>query len=466
MGHTLVEKILARVSGSTEVRAGDEVMAKPDFVVVYDFPGYTDVIFKQMKEDFGIDRVAEPDRFAIFIDHMVPVATAAEEQLHIQTRNWCHEQSVPLVRASRHRPPSRRRIGLCEPGAFVVHFDGHISQLGAFGTLGMGLRRNVLEAFVRDHVSLKVPETVRINLTGALQQGVMARDVFHHIVRVLGPAACKFQVMELGGPGIAGISLEGRQTICGLAMFTGAVTAIVNPDEMSLAYTGPRARLKIRPVYSDPDAHYAAVHEIDISNLEPVIVLPPNPSNTRNLVDHLGLDVHAGYLGSCASGRLEDLRIAAQDPQGSARQRRLLAACDPDLSGDHGSSRRGGADLDSRRGRRLHLEPQLRLLLRPHRSDVAADSAPCRPERSMFPAAWAIRIRRSTSAMRRPSPRRRSRARSPTRASICDGATDGAYQPPRPRRVDLHRREFRRRPDRRRQEHQDHQRRRTVEDWR
>ena len=312
MGHTLVEKILARVSGRTEVRAGEEVMAKPDFVVVYDFPGYTDVIFKQMKEDFGIDRVAEPNRYAIFIDHMVPVATAAEEQLHIQTRNWCHEQSVPLYERRGIGHQVAAELGYASPGAFVVHFDGHISQLGAYGTLGMGLRRNILEAFVRDHVSLKVPETVRINITGTLQKGVMARDVFHHIVRVLGPAACKFQVMELGGPGIAGISLEGRQTICGLAMFTGAVTAVVNPDEMSLAYTGPRARLKIRPVYSDPDAHYAAVHEIDISNLEPVIVLPPNPSNTRNLVDHLGLDVHAGYLGSCASGRLEDLRIAAK----------------------------------------------------------------------------------------------------------------------------------------------------------
>lgn len=312
MGHTLVEKIFARVSGRTEVRAGEEVMAKPDFVVVYDFPGYTDVIFKQMKEDFGIDRVAEPNCYAIFIDHMVPVATAAEEQLHIQTRNWCHEQSVPLYERRGIGHQVAAELGYASPGAFVVHFDGHISQLGAYGTLGMGLRRNILEAFVRDHVSLKVPETVRINITGTLQKGVMARDVFHHIVRVLGPAACKFQVMELGGPGIAGISLEGRQTICGLAMFTGAVTAVVNPDEMSLAYTGPRARLKIRPVYSDPDAHYAAVHEIDISNLEPVIVLPPNPSNTRNLVDHLGLDVHAGYLGSCASGRLEDLRIAAK----------------------------------------------------------------------------------------------------------------------------------------------------------
>lgn len=312
MGFTLVEKVLARVSGRPGVRAGDEVMAKPDFVVVYDFPGYTDVIFRQMKEDFGIDRLAEPERFAIFIDHMVPVATPAEEQLHIQTRNWCREQQVPLYERRGIGHQVAAELGYASPGAFVVHFDGHISQLGAFGTFALGIRRNILEAFVRERVSLKVPETVRININGTLKKGVMARDVFHHIVRVLGPAACKFQVMELGGDGLAGISLEGRQTICGLAMFTGAITAIVNPDPLSLAYNETRARLRLPPVCSDPDAHYAAIHEIDIGGLEPVIVVPPTPADTRDLADYVGMEVQAGYLGSCASGRLEDLRVAAQ----------------------------------------------------------------------------------------------------------------------------------------------------------
>ncbi len=312
MGFTLAEKVLARVSGKASVRAGDEVMAKPDFVVVYDFPGYTDVIFKQMKQDFGIQKILEPERYAIFIDHMVPVATPAEEQLHIQTREWCRDNDVALYERRGIGHQVSAELGYATPGAFVVHFDGHISQLGAFGTLAIGLRRNILEAFVRERVSLKVPETTRINLTGKLQRGVMARDVFHHIVRVLGPSSCRFQVMEVGGPALAGISIEGRQVICGLAMFTGAITAVINPDELTLAYSSPRARAAIEPVYSDADATYAAVHEIDLSNLEPIIVIPPNPANTRNLVDHAGLPVQSGYLGSCASGRLEDLRIAAQ----------------------------------------------------------------------------------------------------------------------------------------------------------
>ena len=82
LGLTMVEKILARTSGRSQVRAGDNIEAKPDFVVAYDFPGYTDVIFQQMKNDFGIDKVAEPKRFALFIDHMVPAITPQEEDLH------------------------------------------------------------------------------------------------------------------------------------------------------------------------------------------------------------------------------------------------------------------------------------------------------------------------------------------------------------------------------------------------
>ena len=312
MPSTITEKILARVSGQDIVRPGDEIKAKPDFVIAYDFPGYTDVIFRQMKEEFGIDRVADPDRFALFIDHMVPAVSPKEEDLHQITRDWGHQNNVPVYerRGIGHHVASE--LGYSVPGAFAVHFDGHISQMGTFGTLAIGLRKHLLEAFVKERIKIRVPETVRVNLNGRLRDGVMARDVFHHIVRVLGPSACRFQVLEIGGDALPHISLDGRQTINCLAMFTGAVTSIMNPDEDALGYVKDRARIDLDPVYSDPDASYAAVHDIEISDLEPVVVVPPRPSNTRNLVEHEGTEVHVGYLGSCASGRIEDLEVAAR----------------------------------------------------------------------------------------------------------------------------------------------------------
>lgn len=312
MGLTITEKILARAAGLESVRAGDEIMAKPDFVLAYDFPGYTDVYFRQMKEEFGIDKVAEPERYGIFIDHMVPVATPKEEELHKGTRQWCADNGVALYERKGIGHQVAAEVGYATPGAFVVHFDGHISQLGTFGTLAIGMRRNVLEAFVREKVSIKVPETVRVNLHGTLRPGVMARDVFHHIVRVLGPSSCRFQVLELGGDGLDGLTTEGIQSITCLAMFTGALTAIVNPEGERLDYALERAKKQLEPVRSDPDANYSAVHEIELGDLEPIIVVPPTPANTRNLSEFVGLDVQSGYLGSCASGRLEDIEVAAK----------------------------------------------------------------------------------------------------------------------------------------------------------
>ena len=232
--------------------------------------------------------------------------------MHIITRTWCAENKVPLFERKGIGHQVATEVGYAVPGAFVVHFDGHVSQLGTFGTLAMGIRRNILEAFVREKISIRVPQTVRVNLSGALRKGVMARDIFHHLVREMGPSSCRFQVLEVSGPALAGLTTEGLQVITGLAMFTGAITAIVNPEGERLAYALARARKKLDPVSSDPDANYAAVFNIDVSDLEPVVVIPPTPANTRNLSEFIGLEVQVGYLGSCASGRLEDLRIAAQ----------------------------------------------------------------------------------------------------------------------------------------------------------
>lgn len=312
MGYTITEKILARVSGGRPVRAGDDLAARPDFVIAYDFPGYTDVMFQQMRDEFKRDKVSAPERFALFIDHMVPATSAKEEDLHIMTRAWGAEQGVPVYERKGIGHQVSAELGYATPGAFAVHFDGHVSQMGALGTLAIGLRRNLLEAYVSETVSIRVPGTVRIDIHGTLRPGVMARDIVHHIVREIGPAGCSFKVLELGGPVVDAMSIEGRQTLCGQAMFVGATTAIVNPDAKAIAYAAGRARIALDPVCSDADAVYDQVIALDISALEPIVVVPPSPAGTRPLKDFVGLPIHAGYLGSCASGRMEDLRIAAQ----------------------------------------------------------------------------------------------------------------------------------------------------------
>jgi 3-isopropylmalate/(R)-2-methylmalate dehydratase large subunit len=313
MGLTIAEKILARAGGKNVVKAGDEIMARPDFIHSYDFPGYTDAFFREMREEFGLTSPPAPERFALFIDHMVPPHTPKEEDLHLITRRWAKEQKIPLFERFGIGHQVATEVGYAVPGAFLVHFDGHVSQLGAFGMLALGLRRNILEAYVRERISLQVPSTTKVVLTGRLPHGVMARDVFHHILRQLGPSFCRFQVLELDGPAVAAMSMGERQTLCGLAMFTGASTAIINPDERCLTQAGDCGpRVKLSPVRSDPDARYAAVHQLDLSSIEPLLAAPPHPANIKPLAEVVGLEVHVGYIGSCVSGRMEDLQVAAR----------------------------------------------------------------------------------------------------------------------------------------------------------
>jgi 3-isopropylmalate/(R)-2-methylmalate dehydratase large subunit len=312
MPQTMAEKILARASGRASVRPGDEIDARPDFVINYDFPGFTDTLFREVREEFGIERVSSPERFVMFIDHMVPAATPKEEELHRGTRAWGAEQGVPVYERKGIGHQVSAEMGYATPGAFIVHADGHVSQLGAFGAYAFGARKGVLETFVSETLAITVPATVKIVLTGSLQPGVMARDVFHHLVRVLGPASCAFKAVELSGPVIDDMSIEGRQTICGQAMFMGATTMLIAPDARTMAWLEGRTKLDLAPVYPDADAVYERVVTIDVSALEPIVVVPPSPANTRDLSEHLGIEVHTGYLGSCASGRLEDLRAAAE----------------------------------------------------------------------------------------------------------------------------------------------------------
>ena len=312
MPQTMTEKILARAAGLARVVPGQEITARPDFVISYDFPGYTDVFFKETREDFGVEKVSSPERFVLFIDHMVPATAPKEEELHQITRAWGKEQGVPVHEREGIGHQVAAELGYAVPGAFAVHFDGHVSQLGAFGTFAFGARKGVVEAFATETLTMTVPATIQVRLTGTLRPGVMARDVFHHMVRVMGPASCRFKVVELCGPVIDALDIEGRQVICGQAMFLGATTMLIAPDAKTLAHAQGRSKIALEPVYPDADAVYERVVAIDVSGLEPIVVVPPSPANTRDLADFTGLEVHTGYLGSCASGRLKDLRIAAQ----------------------------------------------------------------------------------------------------------------------------------------------------------
>ncbi|WP_019930187.1 aconitase family protein [Nocardia sp. BMG111209] len=314
MGSTVTEKILARAGGLDRVVPGQNAPFRPDHMIAYDYPGYTDVMFRQMKEDFGIGRVKDPERYVLFIDHMTTRNNERELEMHNVTREWGRLNGVEVHEGVGIGHQVAAELGYAAPGSFLVHFDGHISGLGALGALGWGVRKDLLEAWVTGAVYLDVPASTRFHLAGGFAAGVDNRDLIHHIIATHGADACAHQVMEYTGPGAESMPIGRRQGLCAMAMFTGAVSAIFNPDELSLEYSRRVARGDFDPVRSDPDAVYSATHHIDLDALSPQVVLPGSAksSNTRPVEDLAGTELQHAYIGSCASGRIEEIRAAAE----------------------------------------------------------------------------------------------------------------------------------------------------------
>lgn len=136
MGYTMTEKILGRASDQDTVRAGENHPVQPARMIAYDFPGYTDVMFRQMREDFGITELKDPSRYIVFIDHMLTKHNEKETEVHQVTRDWCEFYGIELHEGRGIGHQLTAELGLAIPGEFLVHFDGHISGIGAFGALG------------------------------------------------------------------------------------------------------------------------------------------------------------------------------------------------------------------------------------------------------------------------------------------------------------------------------------------
>ncbi|MDF0750110.1 aconitase family protein [Marinobacter sp. 71-i] len=315
MSQTIAEKIFSRIAGQ-KVSAGTERLFPPDLITAYDYPGYIDKYETQMADELGITKVNHPEKFILFIDHLYPAGNPKAQQIHEITRRFARNYGFKLYEGDGigHQVISEK--GHVHPGMFVTHFDGHISTIGALGAIGIGIRNSMIEAFATEEVSLVVPSSVRINLEGKLQRGVTARDVFHWIVRKIGPDGCRQAVIEYGGKGLGSLEMDERFTLCNLAMFLGGISAVMETDEKTHAYLRQTTGQEHPPMAPDPGARYEKEVTINLSEVEPVLVAPPSPANTIPISEALGVRIDSGYIGSCASGRIKDFEQAVEILEG------------------------------------------------------------------------------------------------------------------------------------------------------
>lgn len=310
---TFAEKAVAAHAGRPRVEPGELVGARVDLVVS------DELSFPQVIEELaalGADRVWDPERVVVAADHVTPAPDLASANDMVATRRFCREQGIRhLLDAGAagimHVVLPER--GLVAPGELVVGYDSHVLTAGGIGALAMGIgATDTAVALAFGELWLRVPESVRVEIAGTPSRWAGPKDVMLELTRRLGQAGCLYQAIEIDGPYLDALPLDGRFTLANMAIEVGAKSAAVRPDAATIAYAQQRALRPFAALWADPGAAYAAVHALDVAGLPPMVSLPDAPDRGVPVDEAAGAHLDQVFLGTCTNGRLSDLRVAAE----------------------------------------------------------------------------------------------------------------------------------------------------------
>ena len=291
----------------------------------------------------GKDRVFDPTKIKAVIDHVTPAKDSKTAEQGKTMRDWARRHGIKdFFDIGRNGVchaifPEK---GFVRPGFTVIMGDSHTCTHGAFGAFAAGVGTTDLEVGILKGVcTMRTPETIKVNVTGALPEGVYAKDLILTIIRELTVNGATDKVIEFAGPVIDSMSMESRMTLCNMAIEAGGTCGICYPDQITVDYLWEFIRdefdskeaalaeySKWRP---DADAVYAGVLEIDASKLEPVVTVNYKPDQVRTVREMTGTPIDQVYIGSCTNGRIEDLRIAAAVLKGKTISPTLRAIVSP-----------------------------------------------------------------------------------------------------------------------------------------
>lgn len=309
---TIAEKILAAHAGLDEVAPGQLIECKVDVVHANDI---TAPIAIDVCRQVG-DEVFDPARVVLVPDHYTPNKDIKSAEQAKLMREFAQEQGIEHyyeVGCAGIEHALLPEKGVVVPGDLTIGADSHTCTYGALGAFSTGMgSTDVGVAFATGSAWFKVPESIKVVLEGEFVPGVSAKDLILHIIGQIGVDGALYQVLEFTGPAVAQISMDGRFTMCNMAIEAGAKTGIFAVDGVTRAYVEPRAERPWVEYASDEDARYARVVRIDVSQVAPTVSLPHLPSNTKSAADCNDMRIDQAVIGSCTNGRIEDMRVAAE----------------------------------------------------------------------------------------------------------------------------------------------------------
>lgn len=309
MGKTLAEKILGKKAGK-EVVPGEIVEVEPDVAMSHDNTAAISKTFYKI----GVDRVYDPDKHVIILDHCTPAANAKFAQNHKDIREFVKKQGIKNFYDI--------NIGICHqvmhekghvwPGALIIGADSHTTSYGAFGAFSTGIGRSEMAVIMASgEIWLRVPETIKIWVEGEFPPGISSKDLMLKIAGNIKADGALYKAVEFCGPTIDKMSIASRFVLSNMAVEVGAKVGYMVPNQETIDYLRERTKVPFELVSSDADANFEDTLKYNVSDLEPMIAKPHTVDNVVPVTMVKGTPIQQAFFGSCTNTRIEDFKVVA-----------------------------------------------------------------------------------------------------------------------------------------------------------
>lgn len=310
MGSTIIEKIIRNNVGK-EVKPGEIVTVNVDRVMIHDiFIPFVASKFEEM----GFTKIWNPDKAVLIYDHLVP-ASQVDDTRHFRIGNEFVEKygMKNIHRSDGICHQLMTEAGYVKPGNIVFGTDSHTTTYGCVGAFSSGIGYTEMASILgTGTLWIRVPETIKVNITGKLPDNVMAKDLILKLIGDLGADGATYKALEFAGDTVENMSVASRMSMSNMAIEAGAKCALFTPDEKTAKYCEIELTGEQKDLVGDSDAVYSRVINYKAEDLVPVMACPSNVDNVKPISEIEGKEIDQVFIGSCTNGRLEDLMAAAE----------------------------------------------------------------------------------------------------------------------------------------------------------
>lgn len=307
---TVVQKIIAEAADKEKAEVGDLIVVEPDMTVAHQDAAAVVRAFKEI----GTEYVWNPAKISIALSRSSDGDGCVSAEDHYLVREFVRRQGIAafydVYEGGCHQLVVEN--GLVSPGQLVLGSDAYATSYGALSAFSAGISpEEMATVWATGRIWLKVPPTIRIDITGRRTRGVYTRDIILYMLSRLGPDRADYAAIEYQGPAISHMSISERVTLCNASADLGAKAAICPFEAVTRRYLNSHGGGHYQAMLSDKDADYLEMFQINIDQLAPQIAGPNTTAEIHAVKDLDSLSVQLVVIGGEANGRFDDLRVVS-----------------------------------------------------------------------------------------------------------------------------------------------------------